>query len=165
MPAEAGQAGELWLRSPGMFREYFRQPALTSERRSTDGWFRTGDVFRQDPEGYWSFVARATEVIRRGGANVSPVEVQNALARHPRVRDVAVVGLPHPVYGEVVGAVVVGEFQSDEEASRELGEFGRRVLAEFKLPSVVRIVPEIPKGATEKFDRRAIAALLGRSGG
>jgi acyl-coenzyme A synthetase/AMP-(fatty) acid ligase len=164
-PVEPGEAGELWLRSTGMFREYFRQPALTADRRTADGWFRTGDIFQRSAEGYWSFTARATDVIRRGEANVSPVEVQNALVRHPRVRDIAVVGLPHPVYGEVVGAVVVGEFQSDEEALRELGEFGRHALAEFKLPSVIRVLPEIPRGATAKFDRRAIVALLAHARG
>src|SRR5206468_8539458 len=148
-----------------MFVEYFHQAELTAERRTRDGWFGTGDLMRMETDAYWHFVGRATEVIRRGGANVSPVEVQNALARHPRVRDVAVVGLPDPVYGEAVGAVVVGEFQSDEEATRELTELGRQVLAEFKLPVVVRVVSEIPKGATGKFDRPAIAALLRPGGG
>ena len=77
----------------------------------------------------------------------------------------AVVGLPDPVYGEAVGAVVVGEFESDEEATQELTELGRQVLAEFKLPVVVRVVSEIPRGATGKFDRPAIAALLRPGGG
>lgn len=160
-PVPRGEPGEAWLRSPGMFAGYFRQPELAAERLDANGWFGTGDILREDGDGYWYFVARSGELIRRAGANISPVEVQNVLARHPLVEDAAVVGIPDPLYGEAVAAVVVGAHGvAADEVVRSVRTYAREQLAEFKVPSVLRCVPAIPQTATGKFKRREIVELL-----
>jgi long-chain acyl-CoA synthetase len=156
-----GEPGEAWLRSPGMFTEYFRQPEVTASRRTPDGWFKTGDFLSMDPGGYCSFVARSADLIRRAGTNVSPLEVQNALAEHPLVEDVAVAGVPDETYGEAVGALVVLSGSADgEDVPELLRRHTAERLADYKVPSVVLVVPEIPRGTNGKFDRPRISTLL-----
>lgn len=155
-----GTAGELWARSPGMLKEYFRQPEATAARLTDDGWFKTADLFERARDGYWYFQGRASEVIRRGSANVSPREVERVLREHPKVTDVAVVGIKDPVFMEAVAALVVGDFQKDSDPTAELRQFAAHSLADFKIPTVIRCVPAIPKTATGKLDRRAAAKSL-----
>jgi acyl-CoA synthetase (AMP-forming)/AMP-acid ligase II len=157
-----GEPGEAWLRSPGMFSEYYRQPEATASRRTPDGWFKTGDFLCMGSDGYYSFVARSADVIRRAGSNVSPLEVQNVLAEHPLVEDVAVAGVPDETYGEIVGALVVlsGPAGQGEDVPELLRRHTAERLAEYKVPSVVLVVPDIPRGANGKFDRTRISTVL-----
>ena len=111
---------------------------------------------RQDEDGYWYFLGRSTDMIRRGGINVSPVEVQNVLLRHPHVSDVAISAVPDELYGEAVGALVVGRFASSEDALVRLRAFAIGTLADFKIPTVVRHVRAIPRTPTGKLDQRTI---------
>ena len=154
------QPGELWARSPGMLKEYYLQPEVTAQRLTPDRWFRTADIFERGRDGYWYFQSRASDVIRRGGASVSPREVEKALLRHPKVSEVLVVGVRDPVYMEAVGALVVGGFSTDVDASLDLRTFAARQLAHFKVPTIVRVVGAIPKTSTGKLDRRAARDLL-----
>jgi long-chain acyl-CoA synthetase len=135
----AGQAddpdrtGELWIKGPNVVRGYWHRPEDTAAT-FTRGWLHTGDVARIDEEGFVHIVDRAKDMIIRGGENVYCVEVEAALYEHPAVADCAVIGVPHPVLGEEVGAVVVLRPGKDVDAD-ELGRFVGERLAAFNVPS------------------------------
>ncbi|MBB3043736.1 class I adenylate-forming enzyme family protein [Nocardioides soli] len=153
-----GGDGELQLQGPCVL-----EPVTADDPQFTaDGWFRTGDLAEIDDQGYVYIVGRAKEVIRSGGHSVSPVEVEAVLATVPGIRDVAVIGLPDPDWGEIICAVVVGA-----PGSRTPGlEFVRRCcsdrLATFKHPRRLVVVDEIPRTAsTQQVRRRLLAAQIG----
>src|SRR5437588_1022621 len=104
-PVATGVVGEIWLKGPTVVRGYFNNAEATAQS-FTDGWFHTGDLGRLDEEGRLYVVDRIKDVVIRGGENVYAAEVEGALYEHPDVRDVAVIGLPHPELGEEVCAVV-----------------------------------------------------------
>jgi acyl-CoA synthetase (AMP-forming)/AMP-acid ligase II len=97
----------VWLRGPNVTPGYFNRPAETAAALTPDGWLRTGDGGYVDEEGFLFLTDRIKDMIVSGGENVYPVEVEEALAQHPDVADVAVIGVPHPVWGEAVKALVV----------------------------------------------------------
>jgi acyl-CoA synthetase (AMP-forming)/AMP-acid ligase II len=135
---------------------YFNKPEATADAFLDDGWFRSGDIARIDDEGFVQIVDRAKDMIIRGGENVYCVEVESALYEHPAVSDVAVIGIPHQVLGEEVGAVVYAIAPVSEA---ELQAFVAERLAGFKVP--VRIwfrtepLPRNPAGKILKRDLRA----------
>src|SRR5439155_6661024 len=100
-----GSVGELWIKGPNVVKGYWNKPEATATT-FTDGWLHSGDVARVDDEGFIYIVDRAKDMVIRGGENVYCVEVEAALYEHPDVADAAVIGIPHPVLGEEVGAVV-----------------------------------------------------------
>jgi long-chain acyl-CoA synthetase len=127
------RTGELWIKGPNVVRGYWHRPEETTASFSR-GWLHTGDVARIDEEGFVHIVDRAKDMIIRGGENVYCVEVEAALYEHPAVSEAAVIGVPHPVLGEEVGAVVVlraGENVGGDELARFVGER----LAAFSVPS------------------------------
>ena len=133
LPFDAERTGELWIRGPNVVRGYWNRPEETAAT-FTRGWLHTGDVARIDEEGYIHIVDRAKDIIIRGGENVYCVEVEAALFEHHAVADCAVIGVPHPVLGEEVGAVIVlrpGEDIGSDELARFVGER----LAAFNVPS------------------------------
>ena len=111
-----GEVGELWIKGPNVVKGYWAKPEATAES-FTDGWLHSGDVARLDDEGFVYIVDRAKDMIIRGGENVYCVEVEAALFEHPAVTDAAVIGIPHHVLGEEVGAVVhlAPGFQASED--------------------------------------------------
>jgi acyl-CoA synthetase (AMP-forming)/AMP-acid ligase II len=120
-----------------------------------DGWIHTGDMARLDDEGYVYLRDRAKFRIKTGGFNVFPTEIENVLAEHPAVNEVAVVGLPDARWGERIHAVVsltAGSVASAED----LRAFCRDKIADFKVPKSVEIWPELPKGPTGKIQKRTI---------
>jgi long-chain acyl-CoA synthetase len=118
-----------------------------------EGWFETGDVGRLDEDGYLYLVDRKKDVILRGGYSVYPREVEEALYAHPDVREAVVVGVPHPLLGEEVVAVVV---PSRPVAAEDVKAFVRERVAAYKYPRLVVLAEELPHGATGKIQRRAI---------
>ena len=152
----AGEVGELWIRGPNVVKGYWHKPAETAQTFS-DGWLHTGDVARIDEEGFVYIVDRAKDMVIRGGENVYCVEVEAALFEHPAVSDAAVIGIPHQVLGEEVGAVVTrktGAEVTEEELRRHVASR----LAAFKVP--VRIwfrsepLPRNPAGKILKQELR-----------
>jgi long-chain acyl-CoA synthetase len=120
-----------------------------------DGWFRTGDLARRDEDGYFFIVDRKKEMIIRGGYNVYPREIEEALYEHPAVAEVAVVGVPHSELGEEVGAAVA--FKAGESAAvDELREFAKARVAAYKYPRHLWVLDELPKGPTGKILRRSV---------
>lgn len=158
----AGEVGEAFWRAPALMLGYNGEPALTRAAVTDDGWYRTGDYVRVDDEGYVYVVGRVTDMIIRGGSNVSPAEVEAVLSEHPHVAEVAVVGLPDPEYGERVAAAVVvtDGVRLDEQA---IATFLAGRLAPYKRPTVVRQVDNLPRNATGKVVRRDVARLLADS--
>ena len=152
----AGEVGELWIKGPNIVRGYWHNPEATAAT-FTDGWLRSGDVARLDEEGFVFIVDRAKDMLIRGGENVYSVEVEAALFEHPAVADVAVIGIPHQVLGEEVGAVVQlrpGATATDDELRAHVAER----LAAFKVPVRVwfreKPLPRNPAGKVLKRDLR-----------
>jgi long-chain acyl-CoA synthetase len=151
-----GEVGELWVRSSQNMPGYWRRPDLNEETLRPDGWLRTGDAAWRDEEGYLFIHDRLKDMIISGGENVYPAEVERVLAAHPGVREVVVVGVPHPRWGETVKAVVVPAAGGVEEA--DLIAFARERLAHYKCPTSVDLVSELPRNASGKLLKRSIRA-------
>ncbi|MFF2138073.1 class I adenylate-forming enzyme family protein [Streptomyces sp. NPDC058193] len=159
-----GETGELWLRGQSLVRGYWRDEAATAAA-FTGGWFRTGDLaVRRD--GRVAVVDRIKDMVIRGGENVYCVEVEAALHGHPDVEDVAVLGVPHPVLGEEVAAVVRLRRGATVTADALRAHAGRS-LAAFKVPAHVLVTPDpLPRNATGKVLKRELRGVFeGRGGG
>jgi long-chain acyl-CoA synthetase len=153
------RVGELWIKGPNVVRGYWHRPTETAAT-FTHGWLHTGDVARIDEEGFVHIVDRAKDMIIRGGENVYCVEVEAALFEHPAVADCAVIGVPHPVLGEEVGAVVVLR-QGEEVTADELARFVGERLAAFNVPTRFWFrTEEIPRNPAGKALKRELRAEL-----
>ena len=151
-----GEVGEIAIRGENVMKGYWGRRDATKEA-IPDGWFRSGDMARQDEDGYYFIVDRKKDLIIRGGYNVYPREVEEALYEHQAVAEAAVVGIPHAELGEEVGAAVALK-PGQEATEEELREFARERLAAYKYPRQVWIVDELPKGPTGKILRREVSA-------
>lgn len=145
----SGEAGEIIMKTPSALAGYHGNPQATRETLK-DGWVWTGDIARIDEEGYLWIMDRKKDVIISGGVNVYPKEVEDVLATHPGVADVAVIGVPHPEWGETVAAVLVAR-GSEPPSEAELRDFVRGRLADFKAPRLFRFVDAIPRNASGKI--------------
>lgn len=158
-PAGPGETGEIWLKAGSMMKAYLNNPEATREAFQ-DGWYRTGDMARPDEDGYLFIVDRIKDMIVTGGENVYSKEVEDRIMEHPGVAEAAVIGLPHPEWGETVQAVVVTAGDADlSEAG--LSEFLSRRLAKYKIPRKIRFVEELPhtpSGKVMKYQLRQDAA-------
>ncbi|OWA22014.1 class I adenylate-forming enzyme family protein [Streptomyces sp. CS057] len=154
-----GEAGELWLRGQSLFRGYWRDAAATEEAFGDGGWFRTGDLAVRR-EGRVAIVDRIKDVVIRGGENVYCVEVEGVLHDHPDVADAAVLGVPHPVLGEEVAAVVRPRPGSGVTAGALREHVGGK-LAAFKVPARVLFTDgPLPRNATGKLLKNRLRVLL-----
>jgi long-chain acyl-CoA synthetase len=152
-----GQTGEIIVQTPACFTGYWDNPAATADA-VRDGWLYSGDRGHRDAQGYIWFDGRKKETIVRGGYNISPQEVEEAMYEHPAVLEVAVIGLPDPVYGErVVAYVTLRDGPPIDE--QELKEHTGERLAELKVPEKIVFVPSLPKGITGKIQRRLLKEL------
>ena len=157
LPVES--VGEVAVRGPGVMRGYYRQPGETAQVFTADGFFLTGDLGMVDEEGFVHLIGRRKEMIIRGGFNVYPREVEDRLHAHPAVLDVAVVGLPDEILGEVAcacivpveGAIVTGE---------EIRDFCREVLADYKVPDLVRFLDSFPLTGSGKVRRVELSRII-----
>jgi fatty-acyl-CoA synthase len=151
VPADGATVGEIVVRGNVVMQGYYNDPAATA-RSIRDGWFHSGDAAVVHPDGYVEIRDRLKDVIISGGENISSVEVEGALLRHPAVQEVAIVGLPDERWGEAPHAFVV--LRAGCSATEgELREFARERMAHFKCPKTVRFVPELPKTATGKIQK------------
>lgn len=155
---EAGNTGEVVIRGDNVTCGYEHNPAV-NERAFAKGWFRTGDQGYFDDDGYLFLTGRLKEIINRGGLKISPQEVDDALLAHPMVAQAITFAIPHPTLGEdVAAAVVLAGNRSAPE--REIREFAFSLLADYKVPSRVLILENIPKGPTGKPQRTGLAGKL-----
>lgn len=152
-----GEAGEVWLRCPVAPRAYYGDAQATAATFK-DGWVRMGDVGRMDEEGHLYLVDRESDVVQSGAMRVSTTEVEAALYEHPHVREAAVLGLPHPVMGSMIGAAVV---LTEDGSLRDVRAFLRERLAAYKVP--VRWAPAhaLPRNQMGKVVKQKLRPLFG----
>jgi long-chain acyl-CoA synthetase len=158
-----GQVGELCLRGPTVTRGYWRRPEATAEAFAGE-WFRTGDVGYLDADGYIFIVDRKKDMIITSGFNVYPREVEDALYLHPAVAEAGVVGVPDPIKGELVCAMVVLR-PGAQATAEELIAWCKQRLTPYKAPSRVVFLDALPKSASGKILRRELRQLLGAQRG
>ncbi|MEV0029694.1 long-chain fatty acid--CoA ligase [Nocardia sp. NPDC050793] len=153
----AGELGEIVIRGHNVFNGYIGNPEATA-RAVVQGWFRTGDLGVKDADGYVTIADRIKDMIIRGGFNVYPSEVEEALLYHPAVDAVAVIGLPDKTYGEEICAVVVA---GGPLTAEEIVAFGRERLAKHKYPRRVEFVDQLPLGPSHKVLKRELVRRYG----
>jgi len=151
-----GEAGELCIRGPSIFKGYFKRPEATAEALA-GGWFHSGDTAYIDAEGYVFLRGRKKEMIIVAGENVYPIEVENALCAHPAVQEAAVFGRPDAALGEVVHAAVVLR-PGGKLIERELKAFVSERLAAFKVPRTIKFLDKLPRNPSGKVVKRDLAA-------
>jgi long-chain acyl-CoA synthetase len=149
-----GEVGELVIRGPQVMRGYWRREEETRQVLR-DGWLYTGDMARRDADGYFYIEDRKKDMIKSGGENVYPREVEEVLLRHPAVKDAVVAGIPQELRGELIKAYVVLK-DGETAASADLLEHCRRNLAKFKVPKRVEFRSELPKTIVGKVLRRVL---------
>jgi len=152
-----GQLGEIVLRGDNVLKGYYKNPEATAVA-FRNGWFHTGDIGYRDTEGFYFIVDRKSDMIIRGGENIYPREIDEVLYQHPAVSAAAVVGVPDDLYGEEVAGFVVLR-DGGEASERELIEFCKARLADYKCPKTIRFVKDIPKGPTGKLLKRELAKM------
>jgi acyl-CoA synthetase (AMP-forming)/AMP-acid ligase II len=155
----SGSQGEVVIQGPNVITGYENNPEANA-KSFTNGWFRTGDQGMIDADGYLHLTARIKELINRGGEKIAPLEIDEVMLCHPCVAEAVAFGMPHPTWGEEVAIAVVLKEPQTEAA---LIEHCKQRLADFKVPKKVHIVEKIPRTATGKIQRRAVAAAF--SGG
>ena len=151
VPRDGTTVGEIVARGNVVMQGYFRDPEATAQAFA-GGWFHSGDAAVVHPDGYVEIRDRFKDVIISGGENISSIEVEGALLRHPAVLEVAVVGMPHEKWGESPSAFVVRRSGMNASES-DLREFARGALAHFKVPTAFRFVDALPKTATGKIQK------------
>jgi len=152
-----GQVGELWTRSRQNMLGYWANDDATTGAIDAEGWFRTGDAGYRDADGFLYLHDRVKDMIVSGGENIYPAEVENVLAKHPDVADVAVIGVPDERWGEAVKAVVVRHADATS-SDADLIAFAREYLAGYKLPKSVDFADELPRNPSGKLLKREIRA-------
>jgi fatty-acyl-CoA synthase len=158
-PVPRGEVGELELSGPHLFSGYFRREAETA-RILAGGWLKTGDLAREDEDGFFSIAGRSKDVIISGGEKIFPAEVESAIAAHPSVAEVALIGVPDPRWGESPRAVIVLR-PGAELAPKELAAHCLGKVARYRTPRSVVFAAELPKTSAGKIDKRALAASYG----
>ncbi|GAA4692191.1 class I adenylate-forming enzyme family protein [Nocardioides conyzicola] len=154
----AGEDGEVWVRGPGVMKGYWKSPELTAQT-VVDGWLHTGDIGHLDDDGYLYIVDRIKDLIIRGGFNVYPRDVEDALMTHPAVTSAAVVGRPDAEKGEEVVAVVSVDPASGVDAEALIA-YSKERLARHKYPREIIVVDAVPHTSVGKTDRKAVRALV-----
>ncbi|MCZ2402011.1 long-chain fatty acid--CoA ligase [Paenarthrobacter sp. Z7-10] len=152
-----GELGEIVVRGHNVFAGYLNNPEATAAAM-TDGWFHTGDLGTKDDDGFITVVDRTKDVIIRSGYNVYPREVEEVLARHPAVAQVAVIGLPDDLRGEEVCAVITLEpsYAQNPPSAGEIIAWSQEHLAKYKYPRVIRIIEALPLGPSQKILKREL---------
>jgi fatty-acyl-CoA synthase len=149
-----GEVGELICRGPNVMKGYYKDPEATREVL-IGGWLHTGDLARMDEEGFIYIVDRKKDLIVSGGENIYPREIEEVLYHHPKIQEAAVIGVPDPLWGESVNAIVVlkkGETMKEEEVI----EYCKNHLASYKKPKSVEFVEDLPRNPSGKVLKTAL---------
>lgn len=162
-PARPGETGEIWLKADSMMQGYLNDPDAT-QQAFCNGWYRTGDMARIDEDGYLYIVDRLKDMIITGGENVYSKEVEDALAEHPHVAQVAVIGTPHSDWGETVTAIVVPS-PGSQVTPEELTAFLQTRLAKYKIPRMFHFADALPHTPTGKVMKYKLREMFSASEG
>ncbi|MFO7984229.1 MAG: AMP-binding protein [Desulfatiglandaceae bacterium] len=160
-----GEVGELFYRTPMLFREYLKEPEKTQEAFEGE-WSSAGDMVKRDEDGYYTLVDRKANMIITGGENVYPSEVESAVGAHEAVRDIAIIGIPDEKWGEAIKAVVVlnDGYEASDALAKEILDFTRGKIAGFKRPKSIDFVQdeEMPRTPTGKILHRVLREKFGK---
>ncbi|MFI5718509.1 long-chain-fatty-acid--CoA ligase [Nocardia sp. NPDC051750] len=159
----AGAVGEIVYRGPTVMKEYWNKPAETAQAFE-GGWFHSGDLVRQDEDGYFYVVDRKKDMIISGGENIYCAEVENVLAGHPGIADIALIGVPHPQWGEAPFAVIVPADPAVPPTAEGVEAFARAQLAGYKCPKEIAVVAELPRNPSGKVLKTQLREIYSRSG-
>jgi malonyl-CoA/methylmalonyl-CoA synthetase len=151
----AGEIGAIQVRGPGVFKGYWRMPEKTKEEFTEDGWFKTGDVGKVDERGYVTIVGRSKDLIISGGYNVYPAEIEGYINDMPGVAESAVVGVPHPDFGEVGVAIVIPKPGASIDSDQLIGTL-KSQLANFKIPKRCFLVDALPRNTMGKVQKNLL---------
>ncbi|KAM4017138.1 malonate--CoA ligase ACSF3, mitochondrial isoform 1-T4 [Anomaloglossus baeobatrachus] len=151
--------GELQVRGPAVFREYWNKPQETTEAFTPDGWFRTGDTAVYKDNSYWILGRTSVDIIKSGGYKISALEVERHLLAHPSITDVAVIGAPDATWGQRVSAIVTLH-EGHILSLKELKKWGRAVMAPYCIPAELIRVEEIPRNQMGKINKKQLLALF-----
>jgi malonyl-CoA/methylmalonyl-CoA synthetase len=154
-PLPAGEVGQIEVKGPNVFKGYWRMPEKTADEFTTDLWFKTGDVGKVDAQGVVTIVGRSKDLIISGGYNVYPAEIEGFINDMPGVLESAVVGVPHPDFGEAVVAVVVAK-PGAELSGGDIAASLKAQIANFKVPKLVEVVPELPRNTMGKVQKNLL---------
>jgi acyl-CoA synthetase (AMP-forming)/AMP-acid ligase II len=157
-PVDSGARGEIELRGPNVMLGYFKSPEATASALRSEGWLKTGDIGYRDADGFFYITGRLKELIIKGGENIAPREIDEALLAHPAVLEAAAVGVPDPAYGqEILACVVVKPGATCTE--EELRAHCLRTLGRYKSPRYLKLVAQLPKGPSGKVQRLKLTEL------
>jgi malonyl-CoA/methylmalonyl-CoA synthetase len=162
-PVPPGTPGQIHVRGPNVFREYWRRAEATEEAFTADGWFRTGDQAVVEEGAYRILGRRSVDILKSGGEKISALEIEDVLRAHPAVRDCAVVGIPDPVWGDRVCAAVVPE-RAEAVDEEELRAFAKERLAPYKVPKDFLMLDDLPRNAMGKVTKPAVKEIFAAAG-
>lgn len=154
-PCAAGEIGDIQVKGPNVFKGYWRMPEKTAEEFTDDGYFKTGDVGKFDDKGYLSIVGRSKDLIISGGYNVYPKEIESFIDEIDGVVESAVIGIPHPDFGEAVTAVVVAKPQT-KIAEADVIALLKSKIANFKVPKRVHFLTDLPRNTMGKVQKNIL---------
>ncbi|KAI9094999.1 AMP-dependent synthetase and ligase [Phlyctochytrium arcticum] len=153
-------SGELYIKGPQVFREYWNKPEATRKEMDEDGWFKTGDIVSVDKQGVYRILGRASvDIIKTGGFKVSALDIEREILEHKSVHDVAVLGLPSEEWGEIVAAMIVPQ-PGQTLTGEELKTFLHARLAPYKIPKKWKFVNELPRNAMGKVNKKGLKGLF-----
>jgi acyl-CoA synthetase (AMP-forming)/AMP-acid ligase II len=155
------EVGEILARGPRVMSGYWKDEEKTAKTIDKDGWVHTGDVGYVDEDGYYFLAGRSSDMIIRAGENISPEELENVIRDHPKVEDVAVIGVPDETWGEEPRAVVIPK-KGEKVTEEEIMEYCRQNLASFKRPRSVVFVDDLPRNPMGKLIKREIREKYGK---
>ncbi len=158
----AGETGEIVARGPRVMGGYWKDPEKTAKAMTKDGWLRTSDMGWKDDENYFYLAGRGDDMIIRGGENISPEEVEQALGSHPAIEEVAVIGVPDPEWGQEPKAIVVLK-KGAKATAEDIMEFCRAKLSSFKRPRYVIFVDELPRNQMGKILKKSLREKYGKA--
>ncbi|MCP4630366.1 MAG: AMP-binding protein [bacterium] len=159
-----GTQGEIMIKGDNVMKCYYKAPDKTAEALESDGWLHTGDLGYMDEDGFVFVTGRIKELIIKGGENIAPREIDEALYKHSAVQDAAAVGIPDEEYGQAILCCCVLKPDCDC-TEEELLEFCRDELGEFKTPKVIKVMEELPKGPSGKIQRLKLPDMVKHSEG
>ncbi|RJP23865.1 MAG: long-chain fatty acid--CoA ligase [Candidatus Abyssobacteria bacterium SURF_5] len=154
-----GTQGEIVVRGENVMKQYYKAPDITAKAIEPDGWLHTGDIGYMDADGFVFVTGRIKELIIKGGENIAPREIDEALYCHPAVLDCAAVGIPDDHYGEEIMCCVVLK-PGCHATEQELQNHCRELLGKFKTPKLIRLLEELPKGPSGKIQRMKLREML-----
>ena len=159
-PVETGTIGHMQVAGENVFRGYWRRPELNAQELTADGYFKTGDMGRFDAKGYLSIVGRSKDLVISGGFNVYPKEIETCIDEIPGVLESAVIGVPHPDFGEAVTAIVVRRKDAQDLTEASIIATLKAQLANYKIPKRVVWVDDLPRNAMGKVQKNLLRQML-----